>query len=817
MVEDLRHAIRVLRKDFLFSALVILILGLGIGLNTIAFSFLETTVLNPFPYKDSDRIVEVVRVARQRWSGPFNYQAYEALRDSNEALEVFEAVAGYRQRPLTISIDETPESVQGAELTPEVFGLLGVEPILGRAFVPDEQGAGRTSVAIISHHLWESRFGSDPQILGNTIWVDGTDRTIVGVMPRSFTFYQASMVWLPLPVDATTPAEDPYRFAVLGRLRGDVGLPQARAAMATLGETLEPLLGDPLNEYEARRRAAGALKIVTLAEGWNSFGLGAVGALFQVAAGFVLLIVCANLASLLLARGIARRRELAVRRALGAPRRRLVRQILTENMLFAAAGAATGILVAVWGQGLLLAAFPPTPLLDGIEPALDLRILGFAIGLAVIAVFVFGTMPALELSRTDLGAALKQAGFGATESPRARRWQRGLVITQIAFSLILLIGASLTARSRIAIQEVDPGFDAERVFEVWTSFSGLYSDETRDATTRRIIDALERLPGLESVAWTNSASVDVRGNGRGFIELRGGLSELNAFNLGRSVNATYFRTFGLPLVGGRFFSEEDRPGTPRVVVLSEQAARTLWPDDDAIGKEIRFPGGRDWLTVVGVVGNVVRITNYSPDRTERGMFASPWPDIYFAAEQFDAPPRVLVYVRPQVDRATLWQLVRATVAEVDPNVPVTMIRTVQEGVYGPNQLVYGVVGQILSAVGLIAIVLSALGTYSVVCYTWAQRRREVGVRVAFGASANDVFKLVLRDTQKLALMGVLAGTTISLGLYRLAARLFFGVSSWDPIAYGSVALLLFAMAAAAGLNPARIAIRTDPVEVLRQE
>jgi putative ABC transport system permease protein len=816
--DDLRHALRVLIKSPRPSALIVLVLALGIGLNTTAFSLLDNMVLDPFPFEGSDRLVDIVRGSHERFSGAFNYRGFEALREGGD---VFGKVAAYRdaaRMPMQLG-DGTEDSLTAAELSAAVFDVLRVEPMLGRPFTRDEEGPG-ADVVIISHHLWQTRFASDSDVLGRTVRLDGTEHTIVGVMPRGFRFYESRDVWVPLPVDAASPDNEGYRFAVVGRLRDGVNRRQAQAAMAAFQPILDEALGEPRGELDAVRRRAG-LTAAPLASGLMAPGRVAMAGVLQGLAVLVLLVVGANVAALLFARGITRQREIAVRHALGAPRGRLVRQILTENLLLAVAGGVGGVVVGFWAHRLLMAAFPDVPLLAGIEFRMSPRMMAFAVGLSSLAVLLFGARPALELTRADIGAALREWGMAATGPKGARRWQNRLVVSQIALSLFLLIGASLTARSMLAVEKVDPGFDAEGVFEVFASLPGRLDDETRAATMRRLIDALEITPGIEAVAWESFPSPDVVGSYRdragGVIETGQGPSDLpgSAIRMD-AVNADYFRTFGLSVLRGRAFGDEDLPGAPPVLIVNERAARRLWPDEDPIGRQMRFPGAQSWLTVVGVVSDRVLITSYSPER-EFGMRADAWPELYFAATQFDAAPDPLLQVRPTVDRATLAQNVRATFAEVDPSVSVTVIRSVYEGRYGPQVLTYRIVGQVLSGFGLIAVLLSALGTYSVISFTWAQRLREVGVRVAFGASRRDVFALVLRDGQKLALIGVLTGTVLSVAVYRLAAGLFFRVSPWDPLSYAVVAVLQLLMAALAGLSPARRAVRTDPIEVLRQE
>ena len=816
---DLRHAARLLVRSPGMSALIILVLALGIGLNTVVFSFLETTVTNPFPFPEADRLVDIVRPSHRRISGDFNVPAFSALRDSNE---IFAGVAGYQDRSTTVVIDGHSERVWGAEVTAGVFEVLGVRPLLGRSFTADEEGPG-APVAIISHYRWETWFASDPDVLGRTIEVGGTRRTIIGVMPRGFSFYEPfNGVWVPLSVDATTPADDPYRFSVVGRLRPGVSMAQAQAAMATLDGMIDPRLGEPTDEDE-RLRAARGFRVAPLEEGMRIPGRILIGTFLQVTAGLVMLVVCANIASLLLVRGLARQREIAVRRALGAPRGRLLRQLLVENLLLALPGAVMGVLLAHWGYDVVGAAIP---FVSGVELRLDLRILAFAIGLATAAVLLFGSKTALALSSAEPGEALKEWTAMATGSLRTRRRQNRLAVVQLALSLILLTGAALAARSMLALGDVDPGFDARGVFWLMLTDADQRLPNDYQEVVRTVAEELEASAAIEAVAWRASASADAAGAprdqwGPGFIETADGLSSLRVRGTtgrGPAVPAGYFRTFGLSLLRGRTFDDQDRPGTPLVAVLSDQAAQQLWAGDDPIGKQIRFPGASNWLTVIGVVSSIVSVSSDIPAGGGSGIQAVPVPDIYLAASQFeDRPSNNVIWVRPAVAGTALALLVRSTIAEVAPAYELGLLQSVWELDYARRMDDYLAAGKLLGALGTIAILLSALGTYTVISYTWALRAREVGVRMAFGATKRDVFRLVLRDSQKLALVGVLAGTTLSLGIYRLAAGLFFGISSWDPISYAGIGILLLAIAALAGLSPARRATRADPIEALRQE
>jgi predicted permease len=816
---DIRHAVRLLIKSPAISALIILILALGISLNTAVFSFLETTVTNPFPFPEADRLVDIVRPSHRRTSGDFNFPAFAALRDGNE---IFAGVAGYRDGTRSVVIGERRERVWGAEVTAGIFELLGVQPMLGRPFTSDEQGPG-APVAIISHYRWRHWFASDPEVLGRTIEVDGSQRTIIGVMPRGFTFYQPfNGVWIPLPVDATTPLEDPYRFSVVGRVRPGVSLAQAQASMATLGEVIDSLLGEPDNDLD-RLRATRSFRIAPLEEGMRIPGRILIGISLQVAAGLVMLVVCANVASLLLVRGLARQREIAVRRALGAPRGRLLRQLVVENLLLALPGAAVGVLVAHWGYDVLRAAIP---LLSGVELRLDLRILAFAIGLATGAVLLFGTETALALSRAEPGDALKEWITIAAGSLRARGWQNRLAILQVALSVVLLTGAALAGRSMLALGDVDPGFDARSVFWFFLTDDDQQLPNGYQDVVHRVAEELDASPAIEAVAWRATAPPEAAGTprdqfGRGFIETQEGFSSLRVSGTtrgGPAVSAGYFRTFGLSLLRGRTFNDQDRPGAPLVAVLSERVAIQLWPGDDPVGKQLRFPGATAWLTVIGVISNVVSVSANNAAGGGSGMQAAPAPDIYLAASQFDNRPiNNVIWVRPALAGAPLLPLLGAKIAEVAPAYQIGSLQSVWERDYASRMDDYLAAGRLLGTLGLIAILLSALGTYTVISYAWALRAREMGVRVAFGATRADIFRLVLRDSQKLALIGVLAGTALSLGVYRLAAGFFFGISSWDPISYAGIAILLLAMAALAGLGPARRATKTDPIDVLRQD
>ncbi len=815
MVDDLRYAARLLVKNPRINGLIITILGLGIGLNIAVFNYLDATALRPFQYVDQERIVQLVRGRIQRFSGPFTYHAYQELRDNNS---IFESVGAFRDRAVTISIGETTESKFGTEVSAGLFELLGAQPMLGRPFMTSELGHGRSQVAIISHQFWKARFGADPGILGGVIRVDGLDREIVGVMPVGFKFYMTSSIWLPLPVDGTSNENESYRLNVLGRLRKEITLEQAHASMATLRESIEASLGGAASGGQGNQ----VLVLVSPSGAWRApAGVVAIGVLFQLAAVFVLLIVGWNVAGLLFARGVSRQREIAVRGAIGAPPGRVMRQLLAENLLLAFGGASLGLIVAIWGHDLLLVAFPDSPLRIAVDFRLDLQKLAFAILLSIITVLAVGMFPALRLSKLDLSESLKEGGASATLTRRARRRQGWLAASQVAVSLVLLIGASLTARTTFALRGVERGFDAENVYHVFLSFDSQSSKETQAAVSVRIIEALETHPGIEAVGWENAPTDDIIGTFRdrlrGHIETRDGPSNLAARVRVRAVNASYFRALGLSLVHGSFFGIEDQSSSPTPVILSKRAVALLWPGDMPLGRRIRFPGSGEWLTVVGIVDDIVRLSQRSYDNSEFGVRAEPWPDLYLPVSPSGGPPDPLLYVRPNVARAGFSQIVHDVIGDMSPGVHVAAIRSVEEAEYQPNQNVYHEVAKTLGALGIIALAISALGTYSTVSYMWIERSRELAVRTALGASATALFWLVVRNSLMIGVRGVFIGTLISLALYRLTSGLLFGVSPWDPFSYTGVAFLFLCMAILASLSPARHAVNTDPLENLRQE
>jgi len=817
VLDDARQSLRVIMNGPFISGAIVLLLALGIGLNVTVFSFLEATVTNPFPFPDAEKIVDVVRGSHQRGEGPFNHAALTALRDSSD---IFAGVAGYRGGGDNVVVDGEGYSVWGAEVTANVFEVLGVQPVLGRTFGAGEEGRGGPPVVIISHHRWQEWFGGDAEVLGRTIEVNGVERTIVGVMPRGFRFYEANAVWTPLPVDATAPSNDTYRFAVVGRLRPEVSTAQAHAAITTLDETLRPLV-PPRDELEEQRLAFG-LRPAPLEEGLMIPGRVVIGIFLQLAAGIVMVVLGGNLAGLMFARGIARRREFAVRRALGASRSRLVRQIVVEHLLLALAGGGAGLVAAVWGHEVFIAV---VPIMTGAGMRLDLRVLSFAVSVSTLAVLLFGSMPLLELSRAPAESVLKQWASGATAPRGARGWQNRLAILQIALSFLLLVGASLVLRSVVAIGTAEPGFDAQGMFEVHLSGTApARSQEALRDATRRVAEALEAAPGITSVAWRNEAAPEVVGTIpellSGSIETREGPSALAArftFRRGPAVSAGFFDAFGLSLLRGRLFDDQDTRGAPLVAVLSERAADLLWPGQEAVGREIRWSGGRSWVTVIGVVSNMTRVAR--DQGRSSGMGVAPSPDIYLAAAQFDGrPSNNVLWVRPDTQaREAFPQLVRNVVSRVGASLDAHLVRTVWESEYGRYLDEYGAAGRVLGSLGGFVLLLAALGTYSVIAYTWAQRQREVGLRVACGAAPRDILRLVHRDCRKLAVSGVILGAIVALATYRFAASMFFEVAPWDPLSYLGVAMLLIGMASLAGLGPAVRALRRDPVAALRQQ
>jgi putative ABC transport system permease protein len=796
LLQDLRYTVRTLLKNRGFALVAVLTLALGIGANSAIFSVVNAVLLRPLPYAESERLVAV--------SPGVMPGEYLLMREENRS---FAEVAIYRSGVgFNLSGDGEPERLTGAYASTNLFSTLGAGPLLGRTFLPAEEEPGDDRVVILSHDLWRQRFGADPQVLGREILVDGEPHTVVGVMQAHFHFPAAgTQLWIPLGVTRTSPPAlwGGWGGNVVARLRSDVAPEQALAEMHALTQRFREAntLWTPAADYRPDQR------VVQLRDEM----VGDVRRMLLVvlgAVGFVLLIACANVANLLLARAAARRKEVAVRTALGAGRGRLVRQLLTESLVLAVVGGAIGLLLAYCGVHVLERGLPAdTPRLA--EIAIDLQVLGFTLLITLLTGVLFGVLPALRASRADVHGALKQGarpGFSAGH----RRLSATLVAGEIALAVVLVSGAGLLIRSFSELLRVDPGFRVESVVSARiTPPPVLYGEAHRQrAFYAELLERTQTLPGVQSVAATNQLPLVGQWSGFAF-EVEGdpylpGTSAPTTAD--RRVTPEYLRVMGIPLLSGRLLSEADRQGTPGVALVNEAMARQSWPGEDPVGKRFKPVWWQDqWITVVGVVANV----------RQQGLAAEVEPEIYrpFAQEPTDAMTLIL---RTTADPGALVANLRSALAAVDPDVPVSEIRTLEQvisqAVTTPRFTML-----LLTVFAALALVLGAVGIYGVLSYAVGQRTHEIGVRMALGARRSDMLALVVQQGLVLTLIGVGVGLLGAFAATRLLRTLLFEVSPTDPLTFLAVPLLLGAVALLASYLPARRAARVDPMIALRSE
>jgi putative ABC transport system permease protein len=809
MFQDLRYGARMLLKRPGFTLIAVITLALGIGANTAIFSMVNGVLLRPLPYKEPQRLVMVFAPRPQVQDLPPWAADFVELRDRNQA---FEEAAAFRAQALSITGAGEPEFAGGARVSANLFTLLGIGAIRGRAFLPEEDQPGRNRVVILSHGLWRRRFGSDPQIIGRTISLNDEPHTVVGVAPPGFQFPRKGD--LPAPyqfpheIDLYTPLaltpenmnnRRPLPVPVIARLKPEVGIDQAQAEMIGIAERLRQQYPEANRDKSIRlvsfhQQVVGKVKYALLVL------LGAVG--------FVLLIACANVANLLLARAAGRASEIAIRAALGAGRWRLIRQLLTESALLAIVSGALALLVAFWVVDLVQAIVPDNlPRAD--EIGIDGRVFGFTLLVSLGAGAVFGLLPALQASNAPLNEALKEGGRGSSGS-RRHHLRNLLVVSEVALALVLLVGAGLMLRSFIRLISVDPGLDPQNVLTADIMLPrGKYAPPQQAVFFQRLLERLRAVPGVQSAGAVYPLPLSGGEEGTGF-DIEGqppAPGEQRAAGQ-RWVSTDYFKALDIQLQKGRVFTESDGAGAPPVLVINDAMARQYWPNEDPIGRRINFErrdGQPVWREIIGVVGDV----------RHTALDKRSGPEIYLPITQNPWPFMTLV-VRTDGASMNFVAAVRGQVLAIDKGLPISNIHTMEE-------LLERSVSQprfnlaLLAIFAGVALLLAAVGIYGVMSYLVTERTHEIGVRMALGAQARDVLKLVIRQGMTLTLAGVALGLITAFGLTRLIKSLLFGVSATDPMTFAVIAILLAGVALLACWIPARRAAKVDPMIALRYE
>jgi putative ABC transport system permease protein len=802
-LQDIRYGARVLLKTPLFTLVAVLVVALGIGANTAIFSVVDAILLKPLPFDGADRIVAVKSVNTKRGitSSSHSFPNFADMRSQQQTLE---AVASFTDTTAAISVGDTPEQIVGVVATPDLFRVLAVKPQLGRLLTPEDERAGGAQVVVVTDGMWRRRLGADANVVGRQVRLNGRSKTVVGVLPAGFQFpfvTDAPEFFVPIdPAGEMNTQRSANYLQVLARTKPGVKIEQADAEARAVAARLERQYPDDNAEdtvslVSAQEDMVGSLRRTLLVL------LGAVG--------FVLLIACANVANLLLARAAGRGREIAVRVALGASRGRIVRQLLTESLLLAGLGGGLGLLFAMWGVEVLTSFVPASVPRFG-EAGLDPTVLGFTFGATVLTGVIFGLAPALQASKLELNEALKEGGRSATEGQGHSRVRSLLIVSEVALSLVLLVGAGLLIKSFVRLRNTNPGFDAGGTLTASVSLPSVKyatDDQIRNFYTRAT-ERVSRLPGVESVGaimplpLSDNAMVTSFFVGGRPTPSPGDRPRASA----RIITPGYFRSMGVPLVRGRDFEARDDDKTPKVIVVNETFARLYFPGEDALGKRLKLGLNDIDGEIVGVVGDV----------HHRRLDAEPGAEYYVPAAQAPINQLSLVVRTRGGDPAQLAGALRSAVKEIDPDQPLYEVRTMSSLVADSMARQRFSMILLASFAGL-ALLLAAFGIFSVMSFLVAQRTHEIGIRMALGAQASDILRLVVGHAMTLAIVGVGVGLAAAFALTRVLESLLYEVKPNDPAVFGGIALVLSLVALAACLIPARRATRVDPMVALRYE
>jgi putative ABC transport system permease protein len=784
-----------------FTATAVATLALGIGGSTAIFSLASAVLLGKLPFRDPERLLMVWDNASEIGfpRNDLTPASYAALRAQNQ---VFEELAAVAQDAFTLTGEGEPEKVEGRRVTASFFPVLGIAPRIGRVFRPDDDRPGADRVTVLSHGLWQRRFGQDASVVGRDILLNGEKHTVIGVMPPGFQFAESYVgLWVPV---AFSPEELTNRgghyLNVVGRLKTGVNLQRAQADVETIARRV--MRDFPDHEFHAF--------IVPLRE--QLIGDARRPLIVLVLAIFsVLLITCANVAGLLLARAAARGREIAVRTAMGATRGRIVRQLLTESFLLAAIGALPGVFVASWALSSLQPLIPPGLAL-GVHPTLDARALAVTLALSAATGLLFGLAPALQAARSDLNEALRQGGRGSTGTGH-RTLRSALVVAELGATLVLLVGAGLLGQTLYHMRYTGLGLQPEQLLTLRTTLpQPRYGEPSRRAAFyEEVLERVQRLPGVVSAGYSTSVPLEWKGGTSGFLP-EGPVDPKRSYDANhRQVSADYLRTMGIPLRRGRSFERTDGAQSQPVAIVNEATARQYWPGVDALGKRFKVgdPSRSPWITIVGIAGDVRQMGLDAPVKAE----------MYFPYSQIsDQPwfaPRDLA-VRTAAEPMSLVPAIKQAIRAVDPEQAVSNIRTFDEIL--DEQVVQRRLGAALvAAFAALALLLASLGVYGVLSYFVTQHTAEIGVRLALGASRGDILRLVLGKGMALALSGAGLGVLGALALTRLLSSLLYGIGAADLATFASAAAVLTALAFVACYLPARRAVRVDPMVAMRCE
>ena len=813
LLQDLRQSVRSFARTPAFTLLAVLTLALGIGANSAIFSVVNGVILKPLGYPEPDRLVMITSQFPsmgfdQFWVDPPEYFDFAANNQS------FQSVGAYSVGAANLSASDRPSRVTSVAVTASMFDVLGVKPFRGRAMIPDDNAQNTERVVVLSHELWEREFASDPAIIGKRVEISGIQRTIVGIMPRGFDLHDAGAeIWIPLGFDPSNRGNRGNHFLYLvGRLRDGTSLEQAQAELTTMLRRWREMAG---GAGHVPNDSTHRIQYEPLQDDVVGTARTALWVL-QGAVGFVLLIACANLANLLLARAEARHKEFAIRTALGAGRGRLFRQFITEGIVLSIAGGALGLFLAWIGLRSLLAANPDS-IPRAAEIGLDANVLLFTLIIALATGVVFGLAPLLHLGQGSMSLALKEGGTRTTANTTRNRVRRGLVVAEVALAVMLVVGSGLMLRSFWNLMNVDAGFERNNLITFGLVQSGAkYPEmERRAAFFGGVISRIQALPGVTAAAAMTGLPPQRQVNANdtdfeGLTQQPGG--PFHNVDYYQIATTDYVRTMGIPVVEGRAFGPGDVAGAPRVMLVNESLKKRFYPDQSIIGRRIRPSGVPDsvWFTVVGVLKDVKQGCLDSETGTE----------LYVPFEQTPAtgftPVNMNIVVRSTLPMETLAPSIREIVTAADPTLPIVNMRTMDD-VFSQSVVRPRFLAQLLSIFGALALILAAIGTYGILSYAVTERRHEIGIRMALGADRGTVLGMILGQGMRVTALGLVVGIIGSLLLTRLVSTLLFNVKPTDPLTFAIVALFITAIAALACLIPARRATRVDPMVVLRDE
>jgi putative ABC transport system permease protein len=804
LFQDIRFGLRMLRKYPGFTTVAVLTLAIGIGATSAIFSVVDPLLIHPLPFQRMDQLVKVwesipSRGVERNEVAQANYTDWRAQND------VFDHLGFYYWWTVNVSGIEVPERVQGFLVSPDLFPALGVNPVLGRWFLPEEEQPGKDREVILSYGYWQRRYGADPKIVGRVLTLNGLSRTVVGVMPPNFNFPTGGEMWAPYPMDlARAGARQAHSLLVVGRLKPGVTLERAANQLNTIAAQLEKQFP---NTNTGRR-----VVVVPLVEDTVRDYRSALLVLLA-AVGFLLLIACTNVANLMLLRAAARQKELAIRAALGAARTRVVRQLLTESLLLAILGGILGTVFAIGAVALLPRLFP-AEFIHGIPGAdilgVNLRALGFTFLLSMFTGTLFGLAPALQGSKPNVVGSLNERDAQGSGGVRRHHLRNALVVAEVSLALVLLIGTGLMARSLVRLLDVNPGFRTDHILtmRILLPFASYKDPQKPAAFFQQLLERVEALPGVQAAGAVNHLPLAGSNQTTGIlIQGRpplptGAMNEVNF----RSATPDYFRAMGVTLLAGRAFSAQDVSTAPPVAILNKAAAQHFFPNEEPVGKQVRFDEGNNtpWMTVVGVIGNVQHM-----------LSAASKDEIYVPQAQDDSRAMALA-VRTSGDPLALALAVRDQVLALDKNQPVYDIRTLEQ-VQMTSIFLQRVSATLLGVFAVVALFLAGVGIYGVMSNSVKQRTHEIGVHIALGAQPSNVLRLIIGRGLKLIIAGLVVGLLGAFALTQVLSTLLFNVKPTDPATFAGVSALLTVVALLACYLPARRATKVDPVIALRHE